>query len=119
MWMTSAPTCSATTGSPLCSQASRSVRCPSPTGPATIVGARREPTVPFLVGELAGHGQVHPGRAERADQPVNVAAERAPVGRHVGRVDEYPKCHGPTRSLRRSCLAEAYATAPVLTSMPG
>ena len=75
-------------------------------------GFRREPTVPFLVGELAGHGEFDPRRPERADQPVNVAAERAPVGRHTGRIDEYPKCHDLTSSLRLTCLAKP-TPAPV------
>src|ERR1700677_2083646 len=139
MWRTSAPTRCATTGSPLCSQASRSVRCPSPIGPATIAasrarparrrgeplgpvpepdrpghdrGFRREPTVPILVGELTGHGEFDPRRPERADQPVHVAAERAPVGRHTGRIDEYSKCHDLTSSLRLTCLAKP-TPAPV------
>ena len=87
MWMTSAPTCSATTGSPLCPQARCSLRCPSPTGPATIDGPGREPGVPLLVGQLAGHGQLDLARGRATEQPVDVAAKRAPVGRHVGRVD--------------------------------
>ena len=39
------------------------------------------------------------GDIEGADQPVNVPAERAPVGGHVGRIDKYARCHDRTCSL--------------------
>ena len=32
-------------------------------------------------------GQVRAGNVERADQPINVPAERPPVGWHVGRIN--------------------------------
>ena len=76
---------------------------------ATIDGAGRQPAVPVLVAQLAGHGQVHPGAGQGADQPVNVAAERASVSRHVSRVDKYPKCHS-ARAPFDGPLAEAYAS---------
>ena len=85
--MTSALTCWATTGSPLCSQASRADRCASAVGPATTRALRGKPLVPFLVGALADHGQIRARDVERADQPVNVPAERPPVGWHVGRIN--------------------------------
>jgi hypothetical protein len=46
-----------------------------------------KPLVPFLVGPLADHRQVLARDIERADQPVNVPAERPPVGWHVGRIN--------------------------------
>ncbi len=46
-----------------------------------------EPPVAFLVGPLADDGQVRARNVERADQPVNVPAERPPVGWHVGRIN--------------------------------
>jgi hypothetical protein len=66
---------------------------PEPDWTRDDLGAGRQPPVPLVVGALAGYGQVHVGIAERTDQSVNVAAKRAPVSRHVSRVDEYPKCH--------------------------
>jgi hypothetical protein len=48
---------------------------------------RGQPLVPFLVGTLADHGQIRARDIERADQSVNVPAERAPVGWHVGRIN--------------------------------
>ena len=46
-----------------------------------------EPPVPLLVGALADNGQVRARSVERANQPVNVPAERPPVGWHVGRIN--------------------------------
>ena len=48
-------------------------------------GVRRVPPVPLLVSELTGDGQIGPGGAESADQPVHVSAQRASVGRHPAR----------------------------------
>jgi hypothetical protein len=48
---------------------------------------RGKPLVPFLVGPLADHRQVLARDIERADQPVDVPAERPPVGWHVGRIN--------------------------------
>ena len=48
---------------------------------------RGKPLVPFLVGALADDGQIRASDVERADQPVNVPAERPPVGWHVGRIN--------------------------------
>jgi hypothetical protein len=48
---------------------------------------RGKPLVPFLVGPLADNGQIRARDIERADQSVNVPAERAPVGWHVGRIN--------------------------------
>ncbi len=46
-----------------------------------------EPLIAFLVGPLADDGQIRARNVERADQPVNVPAERPPVGWHVGRIN--------------------------------
>ena len=48
---------------------------------------RGQPLIPFLVGALADDSQVRACDVERADQPVNVPAERPPVGWHVGRIN--------------------------------
>ena len=40
---------------------------PEPDGASDDRGARRQPPVPLVVGTLAGHGQVHPGRGQGAD----------------------------------------------------
>ena len=69
-------------------------------GPGVDGRARSEPAVPFLVGPLTDDRQVRPGGAERSDKAVNVATERATICRHVGRVNQYPKCHDSMRSLR-------------------
>jgi len=55
--------------------------------PGHHVRVRGEPPVPFLVGALADYGQVLTRDIERADKPVNVPAERPPVGWHVGRIN--------------------------------
>src|SRR5215469_3580499 len=73
-----------------------------PRGPACERGrprdnqrARREPPVAFLVRALADDRQVGASRAEGTNQAINVAANRPAVGRDVGRVNQYPKCHNP------------------------
>jgi hypothetical protein len=48
---------------------------------------RGKPLVPFLVGTLADNGQIRASDVERADQAVDVPAERPPVGWHVGRIN--------------------------------
>ena len=67
MWMTSAPTCfrhdrqaALLPGMPLGA-------VPEPVRAGDDRGAGRQPAVPFLVGPLAGHGQVHPGPGQGAD----------------------------------------------------
>ena len=54
---------------------------------------RGQPPVAFLVGALADDGQVRAGHIESTDQPVDVPAERPPVGWHVGRIEKYARCH--------------------------
>ncbi len=56
-----------------------------------------EPGVPLLVGALTGHRQVRARSLERGYQPIDVAAERAAVGRNGGRVNKN------TRRHNRSC----------------
>jgi hypothetical protein len=48
---------------------------------------RGKPLVPFLVGALADHGQIRACDVKSADEPVDVPAERPPVGWHVGRIN--------------------------------
>ena len=55
--------------------------------PGDHAGPGGEPLVPFLVGTLADDGQIRAGRVERANEPVNVPAERPPVGWHVSRIN--------------------------------
>ena len=110
MWMTSAPTCSATTGRPLCSQASRSGRCPSAIGPATIEapGASRPYRSSSESWQATARStpQSPPGRRSarqrsgRARPGQSARPSRRPV----------PEVPQPTCSLRRSHLAEAYAS---------
>ena len=70
------PTCWATSGRPVCSQASRAGRCAIAVGPATTWALGHQPAVPLLVGPLADHGQVGSRRLQGADQSVDVAARR-------------------------------------------
>jgi hypothetical protein len=46
-----------------------------------------KPSVAFFVGPLADDGHIRACDVECADEPVNVPAERPPVGWHVCRID--------------------------------
>ena len=48
---------------------------------------RGKPLIPFLVGALADNGQIRASDVKSADEPVDVPAERPPVGWHVGRIN--------------------------------
>ena len=68
------------------------------------------------IGALADDSQVRAGHIEGADKPVDVPAQRAAVGRHVGRINKYARCHDGTCSLpgasraSRQCRARADRT---------
>jgi hypothetical protein len=46
-----------------------------------------KPSVAFFVGPLADDGHIRACGVQRTDEPVNVPAERPPVGWHVCRID--------------------------------
>ena len=102
--MTSAPTCWATSGSPLCSQASRAGRCAIAVGPATTRALGHQPAVPLLVGPLAGHGEVGPRLCQGDDQAVDVAAQRP---------------RGPRAPRSRQRAHEAPRPVSLLSRAPG
>ena len=68
-----APTCWASSGRPVCSQASRAGRWAIAAGPATIARGGRESAVALGVGALADDREVGAGPVECGDKPVDVA----------------------------------------------
>ena len=93
-------------------------------GAATILGAGHQPPVPLLVGALAGHGQVGPGRPQGAHQTVNVTADahrgpRAQRSRQQAheapRPVRLPSSLAPARGVRDRRQSELCSGCPVST----
>ena len=92
----------ATSGRPVCSQASRAGRWAIAAGPGTIVALRRQPRVALGVGPLADDREVGVAPHQRRDQAVDVAADAATVSRDGGCVDEHAGIHSAPSQLVRS-----------------
>jgi hypothetical protein len=66
--------------------------------PGHDLGVAGDAGEPLRVRPLADDHEVLAGRRQRADQPVDVAPDPSPVGRHRGRVEEDARCPvGPGR----------------------